>query len=91
MKIHVVIAGQTLEAADLDSGLVPAHDVQVVKRVRAMLVEKLEGLECSTHGQEATAIVAGPSSQQLGLELKTCCDDFLTVASARLEPPGQHH
>ncbi len=75
----------------LDSDLINDEDKATLVRIRAMLEEKIGGLRCDAHGEEPTAIVSGPSCQQLETEMKACCAEFEHMVSKRLESPTSNH
>jgi hypothetical protein len=86
MRVYFFIADQGVRPSDLDSEGIREEDKAIVRRIEAKLVKRAEGLKCGTHGQEVSAIVSGPSFQQLGVEIQGCCEDFLDTVSRRLNP-----
>jgi hypothetical protein len=90
MHVYFFIAGVGVKSWQLDTDWIKDEDKAVLRRIQATLEEKAAGLKCGTHGEEITAIVSGPSYQQLGLELKGCCDEFVNWVCERLNPVDMH-
>ncbi len=90
MHIYYFIAGQEVKPLDLDSGQIGQEDRAIVERVTHMLKEKVGDLKCPTHGEEPSAIIAGPSYKELGLEINGCCEDVVDSVSQMLNPGQQH-
>ena len=90
MQIYFFIAGQAVKPWQLEADWIKEEDKAIVKRIQATFENKLAGLKCGTHGEEISAIVSGPSYQQLGVEIKGCCEDFVEMVSKRLNPADNH-
>jgi hypothetical protein len=90
MHIYFFVAGHGVKPWQIETDWIREEDKAVLKRIQATLEEKAGALTCGTHGEEATAVVSGPSFQKLGVEIKGCCDDFVALVSERLNPTDIH-
>ena len=87
MHVYFFIAGHSVKPWQLDTNLIKEEDKAILRRIQTTLEEKTCGLKCGKHREEITAIVSGPSCQQLGVEIKGCCSDFVHIVSKSLELP----
>ncbi len=86
MQLYFFVAGHPVKAWQLETDWIKEEHKAILRQIHSTLEEKVGSLMCPTHGDEVTAIVSAPSYQQLGVQIRGCCDEFVTVASDRVKP-----
>jgi hypothetical protein len=56
----------------------------LAKQVGANVANKLRSVTCPTHGQAPTVVVKGRTLDELGFEVRGCCQQLVDKALAQL-------